>query len=416
MNKKKVIRLVLFVLMLGVAVYSFTNGIMSLTKRESGYYDVDFTAEGNAVLYRSGLHFVCRAEGTSNAIRRRLNEMQKLYTALTLDAFKLYDARQTYEGYVNIASINALPNTAVEISEPLFTTLETIYGLDRNAYSMFAGGLHGQWETLRYLEDPDSFDPLNNTDRRELLSQFARWLSMPGTFDMEFDRDSLSVKLIVSREYLSWAQENEISYPVLDLNVLHDACLIERVAGDLLSKGCSDGYLYTDSGLYVYLPGEEKTTAFTLTGYDGTSEIAVATLLADVPVTFCRFTAFAPEGMLYGYYVTEQEGKRFYRHLYPDILSGEYQNQLMTLFLLDAEHSALALACILADLNSLQSPFGIERYVEALPESTFAVWTLQNDGEKRLYVRDGGAKKALATVPDGGFEAVFVESRASVVP
>ena len=412
-KKKKIVRIVLFALALVIAVYAFTSGVMALTHRESGYYGVEFTAEGKAVLYRSGLHMTYYADGSSNEIRQRINEVQKQYTSFALDAFRRFDAEQTYEGYTNIASLNAAPNTEIKVDQTLFDTLERAYRLQSDTYSIFAGALHGQWETLRYLDEPEDFDPLSDPDKRALLEKLAEWINTPGTFDLSFDSEKTTVKLTVSEEYLAWAAENEIDRSVLDLNVLHDAFLLESVSQALREKGYTDGFLYTDTGLYVYMRGAAKDISFTLTGLDGQTEVTVATLNAQSPACFVRFTAFAPDGAGYGYYAVERDGRRVFRHLYPDIADGKYRNQLMTLFLLGGEDSIVDLTCAAASLNGKASPEEIKTCAAALPKSSFAAYTLQGDAAKPLYIRNGSSRKGFAPVAESGFGVVDIQANAS---
>ena len=402
------VRILLCAVAVAIAVYAFTSGIMALAHRDSGYFDIGFTAEGNAVLYQSGLHLRYYAEGSSNEIRRLTNQVQKLYTTLALEAYKLLDERAVYEGLSNIASINAAPNSWVSVPESLYAVLESANSLHSEHYSLFSGALHAQWETLRYLEDPAEFDPANDGDKKALLARHAQWLRTPGTFSLDFDKDNTAVRLNVSDAYLSWAQENGIDAPVLDLNALHDAYLMKAVAQSLRAQGYNDGYLYTDSGLYVYLSGAGQGISFTVNAYDGEKEIAVAALNASSPLSLVRFTAYAPEGAQYGYYTVEKDGKPLYRHLYPDIASGEYCDQLMTLYLAAGENDILDIALRCAEWNGLKTPEEISACAAKLPENTFAAYTLQ-DGSKTLYIREGNAVKGVTLDPESSFAVQSIE-------
>ncbi len=389
-KRKKITRIVFFVLALVVAVTAFTVGVMSLTRRDSGYYDIDFTTEGNAVLYASGLHLTYYAEGSSSEIRLTTNAVQKSYTEYALNAFKLLDARSTYEGITNIASINASPGVMVKVSPLLFETLWDAYGRTNDSYSIFAGALHTQWEILRYLDDPESFDPLNDPDKRALMQKHAEWIHTPGAFDLEFDRENSSVKLVLSHEYLAWAQENEVDLPVLDLNVLHDAYLMQAIVKGMREAGYTAGFLRSDSGLYVYMEGLSQRPSFAITGLIGNMETIAAALENKAPVAFLRFTAFAPAGTRYGYYMIEQGGQRFYRHLYPSLESGDYRNRLMSLFLAGSADDLVSLSCTIAALNDLDAADKIRQTVSLLSPDVFAAYTLTDD-PAALYIKPSQA-------------------------
>ncbi len=403
MKKKRIIRIVFFVLALAIAIYAFTNGIMSLAHRESGYYDVDFTAEANATLYGSGLHLVYYAEGSSNAIRETLRNVQRVYTDSALRTYKLLSADQTYEDVVNIASVNASPGQWLDISQDLLLVLESAQSAGQGGgYSIYAGALHRAWRTLRYLDEPDAFDPANDPEKEELFRRLAAWIAAPGTFSLELDKHNNRARLDISDEYTAWALENEIDAPVLDLNVLHDGYMLSAVSALLKQAGYTSGYLYTDSGLSMYLDPNGKEIPFSLLTRDG--EQARVNLKS--PFSSVRFSAFAPEGQRYNFYTLTDGDSTLYRHPYPDIQSGLYTDLLMTCSVASAKQTPQALSLFMAQINALGDRYALDSYIARLPEDVFVFYTLQNDSEKTLYIRQSVPSAPLSLPEEGAWKIV----------
>ncbi len=391
-NKKNIWRLVLFCLAVATAIAAFTIAILQIGHRESGYQEVEPTTEGNTILYESGIHLLYYAEGSSSEIRLKINEVQKIYTDILLRYYKMLDARQTYPEVVNIASLNAQPGVAQTVDEALYRVLSDAN--DRAArgqgYQLFAGALHQQWRDLLYLEEPAEFDPLNNRETAERIGSIAAMVNRADIASLQLSEGNHQVTLHVSQAYQEFARQQEIEAPVLDLNLLHDAYLLDLVAQAMILRGYTEGYLYSDSGCSVYLSGE-GTLAYELYGYNDAGVQAAGTVTLPSPSVFCQFTAFSPTNARYGYYAVADEGGRHLRHPFFNGLTGEMEEVLLTASLGAGEGRLVDLAYGAVILSTMEDAQAVKEYVAALPEDVFASYILQNDSECRLYT---GAKAA----------------------
>ena len=385
-EKKLWPRIIAFVLAVGIAIASFTIGILQYSHRDAGYYDVGYTTSVNAETYDSGVHLLYYAEGGSSVIRQRLNEVQKVFSDDLLQYYRLLHAEKTYEGLNNIAALNAAPEQALKADEVLFAVLKDAYARHelQEGYHLFSGALHAEWQDLRYLEEPQQADPLLNTDEAELLEELAALLSKRELFSLEFDDASSTVTLHVGEEYLKWAEQNEIEAPVLDLNLLHDAYLLQLVAMRMTAQGYTNGYLYTESGISIAL-GKQGDMEYSLYGVGESGVETVATAALPQPAAFCSFTVISPTDAQYGYYTVELDGKIYYRHPYVDAKSGNFTDVLMTAALGGTADQTADLAYAMLVLNSMESAEAVVAYVKALPQEIISAYTLQDDAERILY-------------------------------
>ena len=385
-QKKPWPRIIAFLIAVGIAIASFTIGVMQYAHRETGYYEVGYSNAANAEVYDSGVHLLYYAEGGSSFIRQHLNEVQRVFSDDLLQYYRLLSAEKTYEGLNNIAALNAAPEQALKVDAVLYAALKDAYARHemQEGYHLFSGVLHTEWQSMRYLEEPEQTDPLLNDDEAEFLKVLTSQLARKEQFSLEFDDNNSTVTLHISEEYRNWTEQNEIEAPVLDLNLLHDAYLLQLVAMQMTAQGYTDGYLYTESGISISL-GKQGNMEYSLyaVGESGVETIAVTAL--QQPAAFCSFTVVSPTEERYGYYKIELEGKPYYRHPYVNVKNGSFSNVLMTAALGGTSEQAVDLAYVMLVLNSLESAEAVAEYVSALPQEIISAYTLQNDTERILY-------------------------------
>ena len=385
-QKKPWPRIIAFLIAVGIAIASFTIGVMQYAHRETGYYEVGYSNAANAEVYDSGVHLLYYAEGGSSFIRQHLNEVQRVFSDDLLQYYRLLSAEKTYEGLNNIAALNAAPEQALKVDAVLYAVLKDAYARHemQEGYHLFSGVLHTEWQSMRYLEEPEQTDPLLNDDEAEFLKVLTSQLAKKEQFSLEFDDNNSTVTLHISEEYRNWTEQNEIEAPVLDLNLLHDAYLLQLVAMRMTAQGYTDGYLYTESGISISL-GKQGNMEYSLyaVGESGVETIAVTAL--QQPAAFCSFTVVSPTEERYGYYKIELEGKPYYRHPYVNVKNGSFSNVLMTAALGGTSEQAVDLAYVMLVLNSLESAEAVAEYVSALPQEIISAYTLQNDTERILY-------------------------------
>ena len=299
-DRKLLLRLLGFIAAVIVAVVAFTQGILHIGHKDPGYYDVGLTAEANAALYGAGAHLLVYAEGSSSEIRQLLTARQKTFSQALLAAYRLLDAEHTYDGVVNIASLNQQPGQSLAVDDALYQVLcdaQARYALGQG-YTPFAGPLYREWQTLRYLNDPLAQDPSNNAQEAALLGNLTALIARPDAAALDLSVPGHAM-LTVSPAYAAFLADEELEGPVLDLSLLHDAWLLTLTARVLRDQGLA-GYLYTDSGCSLWL--DSGDTRYTLYGEAGDALAAIGTLAWASPSAYCQFTALPPDAEQPGYY------------------------------------------------------------------------------------------------------------------
>ena len=401
-DRKKTIRLVVFLAALVVAVGAFTAAVMGFTHRDSGYHEIEYTPESNAVLYGSGVHLLYYAAGSSADIRATVNFVQKLFSESLLRAYQLMDEKNTYEGLVNLASLNQNPGQWLPLDPLLEAALEDALEKTQRqeGYSLYAGPLHREWEILRYLEDPAPADPALNPEEAALLSEWTALLNQPGTFSLEM-KDG-QARLQVSDSYLAWAREREIDAPVLSLNLMKDAYLLTAVGDALTKAGYTAGYLYTDHGLSVILQGLGETE-FRLLGLDGGEAREIGQVRLSAPAVFCQTTAFPPAGQRYGYYAVKDGANTYLRHPFLDARTGGFRDVVSGVALAGPWEDAAEWWYQALRFHGLETRQSALNALAALDASVFAACSFQGE-ERALYLHP--AENCPFAMTEEGWQAL----------
>lgn len=247
------LRTVGFVIALVVAVCAFSYGIASIGQKDPGYYEIEAPAAEEAARYADGVVFTCYFDGESNQIKKRMARAQEVYGEALLRAYKLLDPVNTYDGCVNLATLNASLGQSVQVSEELLSVLTDAWDKTQQGrgYSLFAGALTREWEGILTLGDAAEYDPLRNADSAARIRAVSERTVQPGAFDLAVDGSS--VCLSVSPDILAFLQENEYDGGVVNTGLLHDAYMLTIVRAALEQQGFTNGYLTTESGLTVAL-------------------------------------------------------------------------------------------------------------------------------------------------------------------
>ena len=408
-EKKNVVRLILFLLAVIVAVGTFTAGVMGYLHRDGGYHDVDYSVKTAPMLFDSGIHLKYYVSGSSAQIRAELKEVQDVYSDTLLRLYQQLDAEQRHDGITGLADLNAAPGEWVQVDAVLESSLRD--ALERTqagqGYSVYAGPLYREWRTLRYLEEPERFDPANSPEERAILEQLAAFLGDPSAFSLEIEEGR--ARLTVSEAYRAWAKENEIDAPILDFGLLRDAYLLDRLAEYMRYRGYTSGYLYTDSGLSLQMALDGDTSYQLLGLKDGEAAAAGAVTLPS-PSAFCQFTAFSLTNEKYGYYTLEQGGAVLYRHPMIDMQTGDVRQVLLTAALGGKMTALCDLAYDMILLNECADQAEVNAFLEGLPAGAFASYTLQNDEKPTLYVRNGSGA-VFTEQAESGFRTVNLTDR-----
>ena len=323
------LRLVCFILALVLALGAIGFGMSRLIHKDPGYYEIKPDGSEEAPQYGTGITLLYYLEGKSNSIGTQLNQLKSVYGAALLRAYKLLDSGTMYEGYANIATLNASIGQYVQVCEELYWVLKDAFERtqERKGYNVFAGALFGEWNSILSLDNASEFDPENNESMARRIGRLAEETAKLENFDLRFEESDYSVELWVSPEYMDFLENNGYSVSVLDLNLLSEAYRLAMVRDALEEKGCGKGYIFTGDGLTLSLSAHEGGE-YCVYGPDGDSVKAVAKMPAKPNSAYSLLRSFKLSDGEVMYYTIEKDGRTLHRHPCFVTATGEFAELL----------------------------------------------------------------------------------------
>ena len=325
-EEKKIspIRVVLFIVMVGLAFYFIVSGVYKLTNQEPGYYALEAAMDKEASTYAHGITCTYLFDGSSNSIKAEKRAAEECYSGALLRLYKLTDSDNEYEGYTNIATINKSIGTDVKVSDELYEILNDAYrktelGQD---YSVFAGAYYHHWNNILMLSDAEPFDPLINSEEADRLEELRTRVLNHDNFKLIFKGDN-TLRLEVSEDYLKYIEDSEESTAILDLNVLREAYMVKYVKKSLADKGFTKGRITTDLGLYADL-GDYGAGGYTLAKVVGGKLIFSDTVAVGKDECMSGIIAIPVEEEADRYYSVTKDSKTYYRNPFVTLHEGGF--------------------------------------------------------------------------------------------
>lgn len=266
-DRKNLLRLILLILAVAIAITSISLGVFYMTNKEPGYYEIELSLDSAVPGYNHFLHLEYYFSGSSNEIKAANKQLTEEFTAAAKRTYQRLDSVRTYIGVDSVATVNESAGKAVRVDAELLDVLSDAYERTKSAdgYNMFAGILYGFWDSLLYNYDPVPSDPLMNADQAELLAEIEGYVNDLSGFTFEIDREKGTVLFDYSDGLKKLMEDYGFDWPVLDLNLLHDAYRLDMLKAELERKGWTNGRLYTDDGLSVVLSGNSGAALYLYT-------------------------------------------------------------------------------------------------------------------------------------------------------
>lgn len=383
-EKHVLLRTICFFLALVVAVGAITFGVTRIGYKEQGVYALTAAADQELLLYGNGLHANFLFRGGSNEIKAAIASADKVYTQVLKKNYKLLDAEREYVGVVNVASFNARPNQDLQVSPELFAVLTDAWARtqEQRGFSIFAGPLYAEWNSILFLTEPEDFDPLRDPDEAERLEMLAARCGDPEEIRLVVvDEENCILRLEVSKDYLHFVKDMEAAPLLLDLNLLREAYLLELVGRELEEQGLTEGYLNTDSGLNLALSGQ-KSGIYCLYGLRDAEPLLTVGARVSPGSACCLFTAFPLLGGETAFYSLEEEGQVHLRNPYLPA-DGVDRELLLSSCVLRSDGDLVQTCYESICLRSARSAEDLERMAG---ESDSAVaWMLQGDESAQVF-------------------------------
>ena len=397
LNEKNItLRLIAFAAAFLVAVVAFTHGLTNLGSKGAGLQTVDALPDEETPLYAANVTLTYAFTGSASENREQMNLLKRAYSSILKRSYILLDAEQSYENYVNLATLNAASGQAVDVGEELFGILTDacVKTGEGRGYNMFAGALYAEWNSILILDEPEDFDPLNNAEERTRIARLAEMTNDLSHFRLEVvDASRHTVRLDVSGDYRALLNEYELDAPVVDLNLLHDAYELQLIADALAAQGYENGYLTSSSGLTLALPGY-ASGEYCLYGLDGEEITPAATAAVEAGSAFSQFRSFAHYAGEYSFYTVSDGGRSYFRHPYLPAF-GDYPNVIASSCALSGKGNAVGACYANICLGGCRSAADAAEFVQSVTDIAIG-YTLQDEQEKTVYANAEGIKQLTA--------------------
>ena len=263
-NKHNEKRLLLFIVLLVFGLGMIGYGLFTVLNTDPGWREIQAnkTSELNCseefvFMYNLG------ASGLSATEENK--KITALYSEATMKAYQLFTNYNAYEDIHNIYYINRHPNEEIEVDEVLYQAFETIQKFrNRNIY---LAPVSMQYDDLFYITDESEliyYDPYSNEEIAVFYREVAAFASNPEAVDIELLGDN-KVKLLVSEDYLQYAEENAIT-DFIDFFWMKNAFIIDYLAEVMISNGYTLGTISSFDGFCRNL--DESKTPYSFNIYD----------------------------------------------------------------------------------------------------------------------------------------------------
>ena len=269
-------RTILFVLAFVIAIVAFTRGILSVGAQKAGYYLLTAAPCEDAPYYAAEFTYTAWFDGSSNEIKQNLKQAEADYSRAMEFAYKLLDPENEYKSYVNLASINkaikrgetaelTLPKELYEVLKDAVAKTDALVSpapesslLTGSAYNVFAGPLYFEWKQILIAEDGPEFDEEVNPSEASRMALIASLCVERSNFDILFvDDEKCVIRAAMASDAVSALKGLELEdAPVIDLNLLRDAYLIQIVSGMMEDRGWNMGLFQNYTGLTVRQRGD----------------------------------------------------------------------------------------------------------------------------------------------------------------
>jgi hypothetical protein len=385
-----------------IAVVAFSVGIVRIGHKDPGYHLIEAKVDKDTILLNKEVGFKYWFDGSSNDIKRGINDLTATYSPVISAIYKELDHQNTYEGVVNIATLNRNQRQFLTVAPELYSVLKDAYSLtmEGRGYNMFAGALYSEWKSILILDEPDDFDPANNSDMAARIVAIAEMVSDLSNFSLEFDEAGRAVRFSVSERYENFCREYEIEASALDLNLLKDAYMLETVASGLDFH--ENGYLYTPEGLVLNMR-QTGTLGYDLYTYENGSDTVYASVNLEGRFSGATFTA-SGMGSYYHYVLSTvgsnasnstngssassasnasnaSNGSNLYRHLYFNSKTGSFSDILMSATVISMDRNLVDDVYQTIILNMFETEAEVTSYATSLEkEGKLVSYIFQSTG------------------------------------
>lgn len=249
-GKHKKARTIAFILAIAAAATAFTYGIISLLSKDPGWTAITPRTETeNTVAGDFSLQYQLGSDATAE-----FKQIQTLYTSACERAYAVFNPRTEFPTIAdgttvrgNVATMNLHPNEAVEVDPLLYEALEMLLAFDDR--TIFQAPYFDFYDNLFHCGqdfETENFDPQQNEEVAAYFAEVSVYIKSPDDVSIDL-LGGQTVRLNVSKAYLSYAQENGID-AFVDFYWMKNAFCCDYIASTLSENGFTNGFLVSSDG------------------------------------------------------------------------------------------------------------------------------------------------------------------------
>lgn len=312
-------RIVLTVLFLVIGIAAITYGVVSLTKTDIGWSEIEADSElsgsvGGEIVFSYNLG----AAGVGAGVESRA--ISKLYTEAVDEATKLFN-NIYYVDTNNIYTVNSSPNESVKIEHELYSAFELLLGAD--CREIFYAPYYDEYTSLFFCENDNeayNFDPNRNDEIKEYFGRLCEFVNDESHVSLSLLGED-TVRLNVSEEYLTLAEEYGVT-SFIDLYWMKNAFVLDYIADKMIESGYVYGSLSSFDG-YVRNLDNISETVYGFDVYDrvGNTVYPAAIMKYSGRMAIVNYRNFPMTDLDVQYYYESEYGEIAHKYI-----SGEGYN------------------------------------------------------------------------------------------
>ncbi|MBE6934452.1 MAG: hypothetical protein E7462_05330 [Ruminococcaceae bacterium] len=244
-------------------------GVKSCTTMEPGWQQIQASAKVEETCAGDFVFFYLLGED-GKAVSTEQQEVTKVYTQCTTDAFQIFHETEVFGDVHNVAYLNQHVNEEVEVPRVLYEAFALLEKYENRG--LYLAPLYQEYVNL-FLCDGDwtaeAYDPDKNPEQDRYFSEILTYTSDEQAVRLELLGNN-RVRLSVSEAYLQYAQEKEISV-FIDFYWMKNAFIADYLAQQLTAAGYTKGTLSSYDGFSRNLDttdGDYKLNLFDRVGKD----------------------------------------------------------------------------------------------------------------------------------------------------
>ncbi len=243
--KRPKLRLLIVIGLIAVGLAGIGLGVSYLVNKDNGWRTIEMSprhpeAEDGIVLN------YCLGKSGMNATAE-YKEISALYADIGYRAYKVFHAREMFDGVNNLCSLSSNVNSQIEVDPLLYDALDVLAKEDNRL--IYFAPIYAELTSL-CNSGGDEYaalkDPLEDGETAEFFKKVRDFATDPEMINIDLLGDN-RVRLFVSEEYLSFASEHEITC-FLDLYWLKNAFVIDAVADEMIDNGYKNGNINSFDG------------------------------------------------------------------------------------------------------------------------------------------------------------------------